>query len=321
MRFSRMRNARNGNSLVFSGIESIVGAMPKSTRPDATAFNFRHASSSRLGKITLSGFGLRHGRMIERPRRFGQYAIVYILDGRGSYHDANGCGQKLAAGDLIIVFPDLEHLYNPDHGTLWVTSYLCFHGPVFDLWREHGILDPRSPVHHLSPIDLWNRRFEAVLGPARDSGFAPPLLEICRLQEFLAQIVTGAGRSGTHQGDLEWAARACRLLENIPGEESDWPSVARQLGASSESFRKRFKQLTGQSPARFRNARRIDRACELMQEGKLTDRQIAAMLGFCDEFYFSRRFKQITGKSPRAFRQSMPFADAAAESSRAGRKS
>jgi AraC-like DNA-binding protein len=49
----------------------------------------------------------------------------------------------------------------------------------------------------------------------------------------------------------------------------------------------------------------VDRACELMQERRLTDKQIAESLGFCDEYYFSRRFKQMTGRSPRAFRRQM----------------
>ena len=54
--------------------------------------------------------------------------------------------------------------------------------------------------------------------------------------------------------------------------------------------------------ARHRSIRAIDRACELMQAGGLTDRQIVERLGFYDEFYFSRRFKQVTGRSPSHFR-------------------
>ena len=43
----------------------------------------------------------------------------------------------------------------------------------------------------------------------------------------------------------------------------------------------------------------MDRACELMQNRTLKDRQIAGVTGRCDEFYFSRRFKSVTGQSPR----------------------
>ena len=243
---------------------------------------------------------------MRHPRIYGQYAMVYILDGAGSYRDACGYHQRLRSGDLILVFPELEHIYNPDPGTFWVTSYLCFSGPVFDLWRKLDLLDHRHPIHHLSPIDLWNRRFEGILGPSRQSGFNPTLTETCRLQEFLSQIVMGAGQSNTHQADTRWIARACRLIENLSSHENGWSSVAQQLGTNPDSFRRRFKRLTGQSPVKFQIGRSIDRACELIQEGSRSNREIADLLGFCDEFYFSRKFKEITGKSPRAFRNSLP---------------
>ena len=48
------------------------------------------------------------------------------------------------------------------------------------------------------------------------------------------------------------------------------------------------------------------RACELLADGELTGRQIAAALGFNDEFHFSRRFHQITGRTPSQFRAALP---------------
>lgn len=269
------------------------------------AYRFRHGARSPLGRITLTAFGLRQRVALPDWRVFGQYALVFIIDGAGSYCDANGRRQRLGPGSLVIVFPGLAHLYNPDPGTEWLVSYLCFQGPLFDLWRDHGALDPATPVHDLHSVSAWQRRLEEILGGANRPGFAPPLVELCRLQAFLAEVIAGAGQAPAHADDLDWAERACRRLEANPVEALDWSEVARDLGASVASFRKRFTRLIGEAPARYRMARRIDRACTLMQAGRLTDRQIAETLGFCDEFYFSRRFKQITGMSPRVFRRSL----------------
>jgi AraC-like DNA-binding protein len=65
-------------------------------------------------------------------------------------------------------------------------------------------------------------------------------------------------------------------------------------------------KLTGASPASYRMKRTIDRACELMQQQKLTNKEISTRLGFSDEFHFSRRFKQFTGLAPREFRSQVP---------------
>lgn len=254
--------------------------------------------------MTITGIGVSQEMALPEPRVFGQYALVYVLDGRGRYADANGWEQELRPGDLMVVFPELEHIYNPAPGTTWVTSFLCFQGPVFELWREAGLLDTRRPVYHLEPVDAWSRRIEAVLGGA---GFSRPLLDICRLQELLAAILTGEGQAETYQDDLLWAQRACGVIETKLNGSPDWGKVSRQFGLTTEGFRKRFTRVTGQSPARYHMGRRIDRACELMGKERMTDRQIAEVLGFCDEFYFSRRFKQITGKAPRHFRQTLGY--------------
>jgi len=251
----------------------------------------------------MAGFGIRQDASLGAPRILGQFAIVYIVDGTGQYADATGIQKKLGPGDLMVLFPDIAHLYNPASGG-WVTSYLCFGGPVFDLWRSQGLLDPRKPIQHAEPVTEWNRRIESVLDPTRQPGFAPSMLEICRLQRLLAEIITGAGRAAGQRGEVQWLRRACDLIEASLAGPADWKPVARQMGLSTESFRKRFVRLAGQPPARYRMERLIDRARELMRNPLLKDRQIAEALGFCDEFYFSRRFKSITGQTPRQFRKS-----------------
>lgn len=249
----------------------------------------------------MAGFGVRQVTSLSEPRTLGQFAFFYIVDGGGKFADANGLRKTIGAGDFVILFPDIAHIYNPLPGG-WVVSYLCFQGPIFDLWRSQGLLDPRKAIQHAEPVAEWNRRIEAVLDPARQPGFASSLLEICRLQRLLAEIITGAGRSDAYQDELQWLRRASDLIDASLAGPADWANLARQMGLSAESFRKQFARLAGRPPARYRMERLIDRASELMRNPALRDRQIAESLGFCDEFYFSRRFKAITGQSPRQFR-------------------
>jgi len=276
--------------------------MSRRTPAKTTELHFQNAAASPLGRITLAGFGVRQSVAVPKPRMLGQFAIVYIVDGRGKYTDTNGIRKNIETGDMMILFPDIAHVYNPLPGTRWVTSYLCFQGPIFDLWRRQGLLNPRKPVHHAEPVAAWSRRIEAVVDAGRQAGSASSLLGICRLQQLLAEVVTGAGRSTVYQNESQWLDRVSGLIEANLAGPVDWENLAHHVGLSAESFRKRFTRLAGQPPARYRMGRLMDRACELMQNRSLKDRQIAESLGFCDEFYFSRRFKSITGQSPRQFR-------------------
>ena len=275
----------HGLMLVCGSEIEFCMSRPKSTK--TTALHFQNAAVSPLGRITIVGFGVRQSVALAEPRQLGQYAVVYLVDGRGKYADANGNRKSLGPGDAMILFPDIAHLYNPLPGTTWVTSFLCFHGPVFELWRKQGLLDPRRPVHHAEPVTSWSRRMESVVDRSRQAGAEQSLLGICRLQQLLAEMVTGSVRAAVHQQDSQWLARVSGLIEaNLVGLV-DWESLAHQVGLTVESFRKRFTRAAGQPPVRYRMGRLIDRACELMQSGAHKDREIAEMLGFCDEFYFS----------------------------------
>ena len=81
--------------------------------------------------------------------------------------------------------------------------------------------------------------------------------------------------------------------------------LAAQAGLSYERFRKRFAELKGVPPARYRMLRLIDRACVRLAGGETSLKEIAGGLGFCDEFHFSKLFKQRTGLAPSVYRRQM----------------
>ena len=79
--------------------------------------------------------------------------------------------------------------------------------------------------------------------------------------------------------------------------------IVKQYNYSYSHFRKRFRQKYGISPAKFRIARRIEKAKAYLDEGELSVKQIAIDLGYPDTFTFSKQFKKITGLSPVNFRK------------------
>ena len=71
---------------------------------------------------------------------------------------------------------------------------------------------------------------------------------------------------------------------------------------SSSHFFSVFKCATGQAPIRFFIRARMQRACRLLKETAFSVKEIAALLGYDDAFYFSRLFKSIHGVAPREYR-------------------
>jgi len=261
-----------------------------------------------LGQVRRAAYitnsrGLRPDSM----RVLGSYALVYVLNGEGSYRDANGVDRAIAPGDLMRLFPDVGHTYGPTKDSTWSEFYILFEGPVFDLWRQTELLSDAEPVVHLEPIAYWQRRLEAAVEAPRTPEGPHPVVAVARMQQLLADIYVHATESRLGGDEREWLTRACDLLDRpTPAEDVDWERISSQLHMSYENFRKRFARLAGMPPSQYRMRRIMERASELMHRSHMTLRAVADECGFCNEFHFSRRFKQIVGLSPKEFRKQLP---------------
>jgi AraC-like DNA-binding protein len=253
-----------------------------------------------LGAVSIAGF-VRNGRGVSltKMRTFGNYALVYLLDGSGRMRFGKQATVPCRAGDLLFVYPEIPHGYGPGPGETWSEYYVVFNGAVFDLWRQQGLLNPESPLQPLPGISRWLPQLQAVADPRLPDTPEGMLRRVCRLQKFLSDIRKDS--SSPSQQRIPWLESAKRELMEKP--DASPAVIARSLGLSYETFRKHFAQHAGCSPMRYRTGKLIEQARVLMTERNLNNKEIAETLGFYDEFHFSRRFHQLTGGSTRDFRQ------------------
>jgi len=254
---------------------------------------------SALGEITLMGT-IAKSRGIQRNklRVFGQWAIVYLVAGSGRYRDVRGTETPVAAGDVILVFPEMAHSYGPKPGGVWHEIYVCFRGPIFEAWRETGVFDPRFPVFPWqSPkqgLDVLRPFFSHWKQPCT------PMLEgVGKWQEALSHIFASHRSKPEHEHRPAWFLQALDLLERSPvDDEKSLRQIASDCAMGYESFRKKFALMAGQPPGRYALARRIERGQKLLARHRFTNKELAGLLGFSDEFHFCKTFKRLTGTTP-----------------------
>lgn len=255
------------------------------------------------GEVTLAGtIANSDGTGGPGMRIFGQWALVYSVSGNCFYNDERGVKEVLQPGSWIMVFPEMAQAYGSTPGGRWDEIYVCFRGPVFEAWREGGCFDPSRTTGRWLPPDKGVRVFQKFFQEIQRKDCSS-LKAVCLWQELLSEIV-GAPREPAIKRE-GWLERALDFLEHSEpaGGADPLRQAAQACGIGYESFRKKFESAVGMPPGRYVLARRIERARRLLALQSLTNGEIAAMLGFHDEFHFSKTFSRFTGSSPREFRQ------------------
>lgn len=93
-------------------------------------------------------------------------------------------------------------------------------------------------------------------------------------------------------------AYAKRYIEEYYGGDLSAENIAAVVGLSPSYLRALFKQTVGESPIRYLNRVRIERAREMIASGMFHLDEVAEACGFQNVYYFSRVFKSFTGVPP-----------------------
>lgn len=88
------------------------------------------------------------------------------------------------------------------------------------------------------------------------------------------------------------------LEQEMDNPELDINNISRMMKMSRTKFYYKVKGLTGETPGVFFKTYKLNRAAELVLEGKHTISEIADMTGFSSLSHFSRTFKKQFGTSP-----------------------
>ena len=100
--------------------------------------------------------------------------------------------------------------------------------------------------------------------------------------------------------------RARDAMDRAYDQPLDIPALARIAIVSEAHFIRTFKATFGETPHRYLQRRRVERAMFLLREGDRSVTDVCFAVGFNSLGTFSRTFKAIVGRSPRAYRETTP---------------
>lgn len=116
----------------------------------------------------------------------------------------------------------------------------------------------------------------------------------------LCEMVADAKRANTGNPHVE---KAKHYLSTHLTQEVQMEDVARAIGLSQYHLSRLFKKLTGMTMGEYLIRERIEAAKHLLTTSDLTISQIAYLLRFCDQSYFTLVFRKEIGVTPGQYRE------------------
>lgn len=100
--------------------------------------------------------------------------------------------------------------------------------------------------------------------------------------------------------------RARDLMDRSYAEPLDVPTLARAAHVSQSHFSRTFRATFGETPHRYLQRRRVERAMFLLRETSTSVTAVCHQVGFTSLGTFSRTFRDVVGCSPSEYRLCTP---------------
>lgn len=245
--------------------------------------------------LYVSAFGIeRVGENAKwGPSRRSEGIIHYVLSGEGVFNGkcvSENQGFYIAPSSLAEYYPDEENPWN----YFWINVSPEFANryiqPTVNA-NEDGIFEYDFKGKLLSVIDKIMSA-NSPMGSIESLAFAfsimklhTPRTEVSRSKQYVLQ--------------------AKNYIENTLNQRISVYDVAEALSIHDRYLYSLFIQHEGISPKEYIINRKVETACDLLENTGLSVMEIAAATGFPDIYSFSRLFKGKTGVSPTQYRKSL----------------
>ncbi|WP_051343889.1 AraC family transcriptional regulator [Alicyclobacillus herbarius] len=263
-----------------------------------------------IPRVTMAGdFVVKSGWSLG-PRELSEYELVYFPTSSRTLYSVHGVSHILDKPCYVFTRPGERHHYVFDPSQS--IRHLFIH---FTLDSQSGLLtEDSSLLRQIPPLTLHATtiiipvllKHILHLANSKPHFWRERCSQLCfaALAELAGLAAMNRAGLGDEMETIPYKiVQALRYIDdNLDGNLSI-QEISKFVGWTHEYFTRMFHQYIGKSPRTFILERRIDRACQLLMQQQHTIKEIAYMVGFRDEHYFSRAFVKQKGITATDYRE------------------
>ena len=244
------------------------------------------------------------GHLRRRPQSLDQALLIYCVKG-GGWCELAGQLHTVRAGDLLVLPPDVPYTCGAHVANPWTLHWASAVGANLPEYLNQLGVSVRAPLGWMGEDLQLARLFNEVLQTLENGSSFLNLLQASHALAHLLAVSIRHRHERTRDASdvVEKVAQAIIYMSEHLDQPLRVSALAALANLSQAHFSVLFKQQTGCSPRDYLHLLRIHRACQSLRGSTLNVKEIAARLGYQDQFHFSRQFKAFQGLSPTEYRE------------------
>jgi len=253
--------------------------------------------------FSMSGSVAQSREVVRNTPRY--YGIQFNYSGPLFLQIDHGVRYEVSGPYVFLTYPGRYFEYGPANGFTRHHNFICTCGPRIERYIEGGLWapDPEKPLIPVSHPEKFLHSMQELMQLIRQPGLVPPRA-VLKFEELLLQIreaETAEHRHVPYQAEL--LKMLVRRICAEPERNWDFEAEAAKFHVTAIHFRRIFKEITGLPPQQFLIQTRLNKAAELLKSTSNPIKEIAALSGWENVFYFSRLFRQKYYISPLQYRK------------------
>ena len=243
------------------------------------------------------------GHYITRQNGSNEHILIHCVDGKGTVK-VEGSSWMLKEREFIIIEAGKAHSYFASKDSPWSIYWIHFCGEkslLFkDIYNKKIGIDDSSESRMPERIILFEEIYRNL-----EFGYSSENLEYTSacLWHYLASFrYIQQFRAINRHKDSDFVLKAIVFMKSRISSVLSLDEIAAEVNYSPSHFGQKFKQQTGFTPLDYFNQLKIQSACQELDFSDKRIKEIAADLGFFDQYHFSKVFLKHMGQSPSQYK-------------------
>lgn len=241
----------------------------------------------------------------ERSSGCARHILILCTGGEG-WVDIYGEKIEVKSGTLVIIPKNIPHRYGASTRNPWSIYWAHFDGynaGSFFSWaavsKIISLSVPGEKLRYLTGL------FDSIYEELEKGYYVDNLVFTSNAFAYFLSVIFSLYRASSSfpPKQAKYIEDAVRFMQDNVERSLTLADISSELKLSCNHIINLFKSKTGCTPIDYFIRLKIQKACQFLELTDLTVSEIAARLGFSDQYYFSRIFRKIMDLPPSRYRK------------------